>query len=141
MSFSDNLENTLKNLEARQERERPSPRKNRRDPVAVENLRGSRFAAELLSAATRIGHGYRTKVHIFWLGGTLRLEAREHRLEVRPTPEGLIAVFLVGGAETHREKVSLDGKAEALAKRWMEKVGPPPPPPPVPPDLREELGE
>ncbi len=141
MSFSDNLENTLKNLEAREGRERLAPRKNRSAPVAVENLRGSRFAGELLSAATRIGHGYRTKVHIFWLGGTLRLEAREHRLELRPTAEGFVAVFLVGGEETHREKVSLDGKAETLARRWMDKVGPPPPPPPIPPDLREELGE
>ncbi len=139
MSFSDNLENTLKNLEARGERETSRGRKAKRGgTLPVENLRTSRFTSELLSAATRIGHGIRTKVHIAWIGPMLRLDAREHRLELRPSGEGVSAHFLVNGAEAAKERIDLTGKAEALAKRWLDSVGPPPPPSPFPTDLSED---
>ncbi len=44
----------------------------------AEALRSGSFTKELLDHATRIGHGMRIKIHIAWLGTTLRLEAR-HR--------------------------------------------------------------
>ena len=54
---------------------------------------------ELLKQAARVGFSMRTKVHIAWLGTTLRLEAREHWLELRPTSQDIVAVYLKGGEE------------------------------------------
>ena len=143
MSFSDNLENSLKNLEARDEFE-ASRTRGRKGGAAgsapVENLKTHKFTAELLSQATRIGHGLKTKVNIFWIGNVLRLDARQHRLELRPTSSGVFAHFLVDGVERNSEKLSLDGSAGALAKRWLDTVGPAPPVQAVPPDLADELG-
>ena len=85
-----------------------------------------------MTHATRIGHGLRTKVNIIWLGSTLRLQAREHRLELRPTPEGVMAHFFVSEKETRKEKLDLGGNPEKLAKEWLATVGPRPAPEPEP---------
>lgn len=149
MSFSDNLENDLKNLEAQAEvAEARARQHNRRtsDRAAamaaqpfVEKLKTGSFTANLLTQATRIGHGMRTKVRIMWLGTTLRLEAREHRLELRPTAEGVFAVHTVNGEEVHRQKIDVEhGNAEKLARNWLDTVGPPQPPQPPPPELFQE---
>jgi hypothetical protein len=142
MSFSDNLENSLKNLESQDERDTGSVRgqqlrqAHRATVLAsapnAEKLKNGKFTSGLLTHATRIGHGLRTKVNIIWLGGTLRLQAREHRLELRPTPEGVFAHFFVGEKETGKEKVDLSGNPERLAKHWLETVGPRPAPEPIP---------
>jgi len=143
MSFSDNLENSLKNLEARDEFE-ASRTRSRKGAAAgsmpMENLKTHKFTAELLSQATRIGHGLKTKVNIFFFFFVLRIDARHHRLELRPTGNGVFAHFLVDGVERNSEKVSLDGSAGALAKRWLDAVGPAPPVQPVPPDFGDEIG-
>jgi hypothetical protein len=143
MSFSDNLENNLKSLESQDERdpkglerahkEKQSHRANvlASAPYA-EKLRHGAFTSGLLTHATRIGHALRTKVNIMWLGTTLRLQAREHRLELRPTPDGIVAVFLVAEVETKKQKVDLAGNPEKLAKEWLDTVGPRPTPEPVP---------
>ena len=71
MSFSDSLENDLKNLESRDERdpaeagraqlERNSQRANALASAPhAEKLKSGKFTAGLLSSATRIGHGLRT---------------------------------------------------------------------------------
>ena len=127
MSFLDNLENTLKNLEGREERD-PNERK-RRDaeqeqaraaaPFA-EQLRTSRYTEQLLLLATQAGYRQRTKVHIAWLGTTLRLEARDKKLDLRPTPAGVTAVFLEGNMELRSEDVDLDAsKPEELVEAWL----------------------
>ena len=137
MSFSDNLENSLKNLESHDERDAAGAahsQKRRRDQRATvlasapyaEKLRTGKFTSGLMTHATRIGHGLRTKVNIIWLGTTLRLEAREHRLELRPTPEGVVAHFFVAEKETRKEKLDLSGNPEKLAKEWLAIVGPRP---------------
>src|SRR5712691_11941367 len=119
MSFSDNLENDLKNLEAQDERDpisiaRSHQRKlSQRSSVLAaaphaEKLRSGKFTSGLLTHSTRIGHGLRTKVNIIWLGPTLRLEARDHRLELRPAPEGVMAHFLLNGKELKKQKVDLN---------------------------------
>ena len=149
MSFSDNLENNLKNLENQDERDpvslaRVHHRKQSQRAGALaaapyaENLRTGAFTSGLLTHSTRIGHGLRTKINIMWLGTTLRLQAREHRLELRPTPEGVMAHFLVGDKETRKEKIDLSGKPEKLAKEWLDTVGPRPAPEPEP-DLELDL--
>src|SRR5437763_1136315 len=141
MSFSDNLENNLKNLESHDERDAAGGARNQQRRQAhranvlasaphSENLRNGKFTAGLLTHATRIGHGLRTKVNIIWLGNTLRLEAREHRLELRPTPEGVVAHYFVDDKEIKKEKVDLNGNPERLAKEWLDTVGPRPTPEP-----------
>jgi hypothetical protein len=141
MSFSDNLENNLKSLESADERDPAAATRNQRNKQSqraitlasapqAEKLRTGKFTSGLLTHATRIGHGLRTKVDIIWLGTTLRLQAREHRLELRPSPEGIMAHFVVDGKEIRKQKVDLAGNPEQLAKEWLETVGPRPAPEP-----------
>lgn len=130
MGFSDNLENQLKNLEAREERDASSFRREqqreaeeRRNRLATaphaEKLRNGTFTQNLLAFATRIGFGHRVKVHITWIEKNLRLDARELRLELRPTPDGVKAHFFKDGQETKTEKVSLESDPEKLAQKWL----------------------
>jgi len=129
MSFLDNLENNLKSLESREEgnsaadqqrreRERDRASAQAAAPYA-EALKKGPFTAELLRQAARIGFEKRTKVHVAWLGSTLRLEARERRLELRPGAAGIQAVYLEDGREARSEPLDLDGSAEDLVRRWL----------------------
>ena len=130
MSFLDNLEDNLKSLESREEGKESSARDEGRRArerawalaaaPAAEALKTGPFTAELMRQAARAGHALRVKVHIAWLGTTLRLEARERRLELRPTPEGVLAVYLEGGRETRSEPLDLMGNAADLVRRWLE---------------------
>jgi hypothetical protein len=137
MSFLDNLENNLKNMESREERTTARrPGQDRRESEQararaaaphLERLRKGAFTSELMGEATRIGHGLRTKVYMMWLDNTLRLEAREHRLELRATPDGVVARFLEDGRQTGEERVDLTTEnAKKLAERWLKRVGPRP---------------
>jgi hypothetical protein len=127
MSFLDNLESTLKNLEGVTERDRGTDQRQRQQdrarslaaaPYAEELKRGT-FATEFLTHAVRIGHSSRTKINMSWVGNALRAEARERRLELRPTADGVRAVFFEDGEEQHSEIVDLKGNPEALANRWL----------------------
>jgi hypothetical protein len=132
MSFLDNLENTLKNLEGREERD-PNEGKRREaeqeqaraaGPFA-EKLRIAPYTQELLGIATQAGYRQRTKVHIAWLGSTLRLEARDKRLDLRPTPDGIIAIFLEGNTEVRQQPVDLDtGQPQELVEQWLGSTSP-----------------
>lgn len=82
----------------------------------------SPYTAELLKQVTRLGYATRTKVQIAWLGANLRLEARGHRLELRPTPEGVVAVFLENNAEVWTAPVDLAGNPEDVAREWLAKA-------------------
>jgi hypothetical protein len=139
MSFSDSLENDLKNMESREERDPEADARGRRIKQSqragalaaapfAENLKSGKFAPGLFTSVTRIGHGLRTKVNIVWLGTTLRLQAREHKLELRPGPEGVMAHFLVNEKEIRKQKLDLSGDPELLAKEWLTLVGPRPAP-------------
>ena len=66
-----------------------------------------------------MGFEKRTKVHIAWLGSTLHLEARERRLELRPTRSGIQAVYLEDGRETRTEPLDWKTSAEDLVRRWL----------------------
>ena len=130
MSFLDNLENNLKSLESTgQGREDAGRQQKARDqsraqalasaPYA-EALKNGPFTAELLKQASRVGFVTRTKVHIAWLGPTLRLEARERRLELRPTAKGVVAVYIEDGKDARTEPVDLKGNAESFVRAWLE---------------------
>jgi len=129
MSFLDNLENNLKSLESSAEGKEAAERQARAreqeraaaQAVApwAEQLKSAPFTAELLKQAARVGFEKRSKVHIAWLGTTLRLEARERRLELRPTPTGIVAAWIEGHEETRTEPVDLSGSAGDLVRRWL----------------------
>jgi hypothetical protein len=129
MSFLDNLENTLKSLESSEQGKEDAERARRtraRDPAHAEarapyaeQLKQSPFTAELLKQAARVGFSLRTKVHIAWLGTTLRLEARDKRLELRPTPQGIVAGYMENGQETRTEACDLNGSPEELVRKWL----------------------
>jgi len=129
MSFLDNLENNLKSLESQDEgkesaeRQRKDRDRDRAGARAVapfaEELKKGPYTEELLKQAARIGFSLRTKVHVAWLGSTLRLEARDRRLELRPTPSGVVAVEIDQNQETRSEPVDLKGNPEALLRRWL----------------------
>jgi len=131
MSFLDNLENNLKALERQEERD---PEKVKRDQERresertaallraphVEALRNSAFTSDLLTACRTIGHGQRVLVRFTWLGENLRLDAKEKRMELTPTADGIMAVFSSDGVETGR--VAVDPQtddAAALARSWL----------------------
>jgi hypothetical protein len=128
VSFLDNLENNLKALEGRDEglddsRRRDNER-DRRLAIApwAERLKREPFAEALMRQATLAGRQRRVKVHLSWIETTLRLEAREHRLELRPTADGVAAVFLRDGEEIKRAPVDLAGDPQGLTEEWMAAI-------------------
>jgi desulfoferrodoxin (superoxide reductase-like protein) len=141
MSFLDNLENTLKSAESRDERDMTNRRNQKQadaersraksvQPVA-EELRNSKFTSDLLTEVTRISHGLRTKVYITWIGATLRLEAREHRMEFTPTADGVVATTYSGAKQTGTQQIDLKKSPKPIAEKWLAAVGPRPEPKPT----------
>jgi hypothetical protein len=126
MSFLDNLENNLKALESQDEGGiDESRRRDRERELAIaaapwaERLKREPFAQALMQQATLAGRERRIKVNLMWIGTTLRLEARGHRLELRPGPKGVAAVFLRGTEEVRQEPVDLSGNPQKLVGKWM----------------------
>src|SRR5665811_1477335 len=129
MSYLDNLENNLKSLESSEqgkddaERAQRTRENERAQAQAVapfaEQLKKSPYTAELLKQAARVGFRLRTKVHIAWLGSTLRLEARDNRMELRPTPKGIVACYIEDGQEKRTEACDLKGSPEDLVSKWL----------------------
>jgi hypothetical protein len=131
MSFLDNLENNLKALENREERdpEKVKREQERReaDRTAallraphVEALRTSPFTMELLTQCRAIGHGQRVLVQFTWLGESLRMDAKTKRMELAPTADGIIAVLSLNGEEMLRLDVDPEvDDAAVLARRWL----------------------
>jgi hypothetical protein len=130
MSFLDNLENNLKSLESQEEgkeaaersrRTRETERANAQAAAPwAEELKKGPFTAELLKQAARVGFSLRLKVHVAWLGTTLRLEARDRRLELRPTAHGVVAAYLENGVETRSEPLDLKGDAAEFVRGWLD---------------------
>ena len=125
MSFLDNLENNLKALEGRDEglddtRRRESDRQRLLSVAPwAERLKSEPYARDLMRVATIAGRERRMKVNLVWLDTTLRLEARGHRLELRPTADGVAAVFLRGSEEIWKQPVDLAGDPQKLTGEWM----------------------
>jgi len=129
MSFLDNLENNLKSLESQEEGKESAERSRRTRETEraaaqaaapwAEELKKGAFTAELLKQAARIGFSLRLKVHVAWLGTTLRLEARERRLELRPTAAGIVAAYMEDGAETRSEPLDLKSDPGELLRQWL----------------------
>lgn len=92
----------------------------------ADELRKGKFTTDLLSEVTRLSHGLRTKVYLSWIGSTLRLQAREHRLELTPTPDGVVAATFVNQKQTGSHNVDLKKSPKPLAEKWLAAVGPRP---------------
>ncbi|HTC36620.1 MAG TPA: hypothetical protein VK724_24780 [Bryobacteraceae bacterium] len=130
MSFLDNLENNLKAMESRTERD---PEALAREAAAreaarsaaleiapyAEALRNGPFKDGLLSACRDIGHRRRILVRPIWVDSTLRLEAGDKRLELRPTPGGVMAIVFEGGREQDRTSIDLSADPAKLAEKWL----------------------
>jgi hypothetical protein len=127
VSFLDNLENTLKNMESREERD-PEARKRRDSERALallavpwaEKLKTSSYTQEVLKSAAQIGHRTRSMIRVAWLDITLKLEAKDRQLELRPTSDGIVAVFFYNGKEAKKVPIDLDLTANAneLVEEW-----------------------
>jgi len=133
MSYLDNLENSLKALESQEEKD-PATMQRHAEARAQEReaavkrapharaLQSSTFTGQLLGACRQLGPRLGMYVQITWIDGVLRLEAREQRLELTPTTDGVDAVYSSGGREQRRETINLDDDGALLAKKWMESL-------------------
>jgi hypothetical protein len=130
MSFLDSLEDSVKAMESRAEADPEEARKRQAARLAEKNaalaaqpaadeLKSGKFTPELLNHCAVIGHGLRTKVQITWVGTTLRLQAKERKLELRPTPEGIVAVFFQDDREIKSQPLDLKTDPEEFAKLWL----------------------
>ena len=127
MSFLDNLENSLKSLESREERD-PNENRRRQDErsraLAVapwaEQLKNSDFTKQLFDKAAIAGHKIRAKIYMAWFDTNLRLEAKGRTLELRPGPDGITAEYSNAAGDPVTEKVDLSSDPDALLARWLE---------------------
>jgi hypothetical protein len=126
MSFLDNLENSLKSLESREERD-PAEQERREykrkaalaaAPWAAK-LKESPYTQALFEQATIAGHRLRTKVYMSWFDGALSLQAKERKLELRPTPGGIVAALIEADREETLKPVDLDGDPAELIRDWL----------------------
>ncbi len=131
MSFLDNLENNLKALESREERDpktlaREAAAREAARLVALEiaphadALRNGPFTDGLLTACRNIGHRRRILVRPVWVDSTLRLEAGAKKLELRPTPGGVLAVFFDEGTERESTPMDLSSDPVTFVEKWLE---------------------
>ena len=132
MSFLDNLENNLKALENQEEKNPEKVKRDRERREAergsallraphAEALKNSAFTSQLLTQCRTIGREQRVLVQFTWIGENLRLDAAAKRMELTPTPEGIVAVFSLNGAEVSREMVDPQaGDARVLARQWLK---------------------
>jgi hypothetical protein len=126
MSFLDNLENSLKNLESREEQDpnaahRRSEERARTMAIApwAAQLKNSEFTKVLLEKAAQTGHRLRTKIYVAWLDTTLRLEAKGRKLDLEPTADGIRANFVEPNGEASHRSVDLNADPGALLRDWL----------------------
>jgi hypothetical protein len=126
MDFLDNLENSLKNLESREERDssavqRRQDERSRHLQVApwAEKLKNSDYTRELFNQAAAAGHRLRAKIYMAWLENVLRLEVKGRWCELRPTPDGIEAEFILADGSSRKENIDLTGSPERLLEQWL----------------------
>jgi hypothetical protein len=131
MSFLDNLESNLKALESREERDpetmaREAAAREAARSVALQiapyadALRNGPFKDGLLTACRDIAHRKRILVRPVWIDSTLRLEAGAKKLELRPTPGGVLVVFFDGSRECENTLIDLSSDPVKVAQKWLE---------------------
>ena len=126
MGFLDNLENSLKSLETQQENDGTAQQRRESERAQalatapwLEKLKGSDYTKQLFDKAALAGHKTRTKVYMAWLDSTLRLEAKQKRLELKPTPDGIVAEFIEPGQDSRTKPIDLNSDPQALIDEWF----------------------
>jgi hypothetical protein len=126
MGFLDNLENSLKSLEEREERnpaeyERREQKRNFTLAAApwAAKLKAAPYTQALFEQATAAGHRLRTKVYMSWFEDVLALQAKDRKLELRPTPDGIVAAFIEADREEHLQPLDLAGDPATLIHQWL----------------------
>jgi hypothetical protein len=127
MGFLDNLEDNLKTLEREDERDGSAHERRQSERASAlaaapwaEKLKSSPFTSDLMNKAAEAGHRIRAKVYMAWLGNTLRLEVRGRKLELRPTADGIQAVFLEGADEVRSHPLDLSSDPGNLLDEWLD---------------------
>jgi hypothetical protein len=87
---------------------------------SADALRNGPFKDGLLTACREIGHRRRILVRPVWVDSTLRLEAGAKKLELRPTPSGVLAVFFEEGKEQESTPIDLSSDPVKIAEKWLE---------------------
>ncbi len=126
MDFLDSLENSLKNLESREERSPVDHQRRESDRARVlaeapwaAQLKNSSYTSKLFEEAAATGHRLRTKIYMAWFETTLRLEAKGRVLELSPTAEGIVATFNRPDGEAVGQIVDLGGDPQQLLRDWL----------------------
>ena len=126
MGFLDNLESSLKSLEdsdERDPREHVRRQEERTRAVAIgpwaERLKNGPYTQKLLDQAALAGHRLRTKIYMAWFDDILRLEAKQRRLELRPTADGVVAAFIETDGATKTRGVDLESDPGELLSEWL----------------------
>lgn len=127
MSFLDSLENSLKALESREERDpaESSRREHERQRSLAaapwaDQLKNSEYTNALLEKSSVAGRRIRAKVYMAWVGTTLRLEVRGRILELLPVADGIVARYTTASGEQVEQPVDLKSDPEALLNQWLE---------------------
>jgi hypothetical protein len=127
MGFLDNLESSLKSLEDSEERdprEHLRRQEERTRAVAIgpwaERLKNGPYTQKLFDQAAAAGHRLRTKIYMAWFDDTLRLEAKQRRLELRPTADGIVAALIEIDGATKTQAVDLAGDPSELLRQWLD---------------------
>jgi hypothetical protein len=126
MDFLDNLENSLKNLESREERD-PGAMQRQQDERSralqaapwAEKLKSSDYTRKLFDQAAAAGHRLRAKIYMAWLDNVLRLEVKGRWCELRPTANGIEAEFILPDGTSQKETIDLAGAPEELLGHWL----------------------
>jgi hypothetical protein len=128
MGFLDNLESSLKSLESQEERDPREHLRRQEDRTRAlaagpwaEELKNGPYTQKLFEQAAQAGHRIRTKIYMAWLDDTLRLEAKQRRLELRPTGEGIVAAFIELDGATTTQAVDLKSDPSELRRQWLDK--------------------
>ncbi len=126
MGFLDNLENTLKSLESREEHDpaeyaRREEKRNFTKAAApwAAKLKAAPFTQAVFEQATVAGHRLRTKVYMSWFEDVLALQAKDRKLELRPTPDGIVAAFIEADREEKVQPLDLDSDPADLIHQWL----------------------
>lgn len=126
MGFLDNLENSLKSLESKEERDPNEARRRQEDrtrslaaaPWAT-RLRDSEYTKALFEKAAVRGHQLRSKIYMAWFDSILRLEMRGRVLELKPTAEGIVAEYADSAGHEKREPIDLGSDPDELLEHWI----------------------
>lgn len=70
----------------------------------------------------RTSHQIRSRIQVVWLETALKLEFKEHRLELRATADGILVVSVRNGKEEKVAPADLNANGSELVQDWLKDV-------------------